>query len=256
MIYSVKFIQEFSISDRNWDYEIPNLQKRGAENMVLHKEKNTLTYEMPTLLDIEADSKDHAMRLAEKHKLDWSGIKNISKIEILSSEDSDKVEIDVDSNILPIASIRNNYDFSKLLEKMDKAGATHIQTDLTGFYNYVYDRDLVEKLATKTITNKKPLKVLNSADLADFQYDMASGAEGINIQQYKGKEIITPEIVALSHLANERTISIDRKKKYDSKRDKMTVTDFAKSKSSDSLSGLNETFSEWVKEKIRDELQK
>jgi hypothetical protein len=188
MLFQVKFTEDHTRYEMNWDHMIPNIEKRGGINILLNKEKDMLTYQMESIHEFEAADAEQALRMANQKKLDWAGVKSISKIELVGCVEPEIVEVvkvDESSKIITAFSLSNTYNFAQILEKMIAEDATHVVTDLTSMYNFIYDFDLVEKLAKKIPTKKQPLKVLNGADAEEMKYIAAhTDAEEVEIKEF------------------------------------------------------------------------
>lgn len=257
MKYTIKFTEDKTVFDMNWDVLVPDVKKRGAINVNLDTKKNVLTYQIESLHEFEAESKEQALEMANKKKLDWAGVKTVSSIIVVEEADSEiieVVEINAESKILNISTTPVN--FKDALVKMNSAGATHICTNLMGHFNFIYDLEMVEQLAQGIKPKKQALKVINASDLDDYAIGIQNCEKIIVDQDVE----ISKELIEVSKLAINLTTS-DRRKEYEKKRIKKTVS-FNADKDTALLDVIEEMqkngidFSNWVKQKLLEESDK
>lgn len=158
--FNLTVIEKNQVSERNWAVMIPNVEARkGVQNVVLDKEKDTLFWEIATVKVIEAESKEDAEKIAfdmtsvmkgfRSHKITLEEI--VEEKEEVTEEKELFIAPKSDEFVKTIVATGNGSMLTRapkaLLKSLIDGGYTHLKIEKYGEDTLIYMTETVKKIA-------------------------------------------------------------------------------------------------------------
>ena len=158
--FNLTVIEKNQVSERNWAVMIPNVEARkGVQNVVFDKEKDTLYWEIATVKIIEAESKEEAEKIAfdmtsvmkgfRSHKITLEEI--VEEKEEIIEEKGLFIAPKSDEFVKTIVATGNGSMLTRapksLLKSLIDGGYTHLKIEKYGEDTLVYMTETVKKIA-------------------------------------------------------------------------------------------------------------
>lgn len=158
--FNLTVIEKNQVSERNWAVMIPNVEARkGVQNVVFDKEKDTLFWEIATVKVIEAESKEDAEKIAfdmtsvmkgfRSHKITLEEIVEEKK-EVIEEKEL-FIAPKSDEFVKTIVATGNGSMLTRapkaLLKSLIDGGYTHLKIEKYGEDTLIYMTETVKKIA-------------------------------------------------------------------------------------------------------------